>query len=1058
MSIGIENFIATYPLIEDRNFNQIIYNKKEFRDLELGALPEPLSDIQGSLLKHQILISRFLASYTPYDELLLWHSVGTGKSVSLFGATEAILRQTARFKHITIIAKNEAQVMNLTSELVTKAVASGTYPYADRGDMNQPLNRKKIFLNQRKAIQHKYTLDTHETFFKHLRNKSDELIKKQYSNQIIVIDEVHNLSDKKSLYTQAHRLLHLIDNRKIILMTATPIVNYGIDLVQVMNLILPLNKQMTKIDITSEARLVPFIKGRVSYLQSRLENVQMIPMGDSLIDNTLKVMVTTFQGTQRDGYELTLGDENISEDRIVGSFGVNLSQASLFVFPDKTSGISGSARYITNNKLNDVFFNECKDIGFPLRGVPIDEALDNLNNFSCKYTFIIRNLLQNPRKNAFVYMDLIRGSGADVFASLLNLFNISNVVIKGESQHVTDTVASFNKYDNRFGKYIRVLIGGVSVKEGLSFKNIQLIHIATPHFNMSGIDQAIGRGVRFRSHDALLEDVNNVDVLVYRHVSIMDDNRSFNVDVWKYETAVTKDRESKLIEYIIKTHAFDCALNIQRNTLPAEFNNTRLCEYKSCDYNCSNVNMNEPIDWSTFNIYYGKMDTSDIINNIKRIFLQTMTMTIVDLVDQLQSFSDFLVIESVRTMITTHTPIINRYGFRSYLKEHHGVLFLTSNAIDPATSTTDRYYTEYITIQSNESFSNLIAEIELKAVLSQLDTIKSLPLEQKIAQIERFPQRYVEFIIESTIVRVKIDKKPETELNKWVLNTYATSIKEIGNIWVSTYIEPKQIYVNDEWVDITPNIEELLTVGMEDHERSLIHSDYDFYGIVDNTGFKIRDIRPPVKLCTEIRKKFHILIMFHDLDIAPHPDADSEVFGWSRNKCIKALKQLRELDLQSLSDDTLRDLAFWNTKTKDELCDVLTSYFATQQPPPTTKFRGTIEDGKLLLWNSNLDELSSTGLTCGTGKMNLPGLLRIVAHFNVPTERESPSSRQTNIAQIAKKGKREFNESELDAMSDEELENLGYWATKKITDICIRLRRVFEDTTTDDGFSLLVQK
>ena len=86
--IEIGEYIASYPLIDDSAFNQLIYNKKEFRDLQLDEFPEKPSDTQGDLLKHQLIISRFLASETPYDELYLWWETGVGKSCSMFGAIE----------------------------------------------------------------------------------------------------------------------------------------------------------------------------------------------------------------------------------------------------------------------------------------------------------------------------------------------------------------------------------------------------------------------------------------------------------------------------------------------------------------------------------------------------------------------------------------------------------------------------------------------------------------------------------------------------------------------------------------------------------------------------------------------------------------------------------------------------------------------------------------------------------------------------------------------------------------------------------------------------------
>ena len=52
----------------------------------------------GDLLKHQKLIARFFSSHTLYDELLMVHEMGTGKSCSAVGAVEQIRSEGGGFK------------------------------------------------------------------------------------------------------------------------------------------------------------------------------------------------------------------------------------------------------------------------------------------------------------------------------------------------------------------------------------------------------------------------------------------------------------------------------------------------------------------------------------------------------------------------------------------------------------------------------------------------------------------------------------------------------------------------------------------------------------------------------------------------------------------------------------------------------------------------------------------------------------------------------------------------------------------------------------------------
>lgn len=73
------------------------------------------------------------------------------------------------------------------------------------------------------------------------------------------------------------------------------------------------------------------------------------------------------------------------------------------------------------------------------------------------------------------------------------------------------------KNDFNAGK-IRTLLVSSSGGEGLDLKGIKKIQILDQHFNKAKIDQVIGRGIRYGSHQHLPEDERNVDVEHYLSV------------------------------------------------------------------------------------------------------------------------------------------------------------------------------------------------------------------------------------------------------------------------------------------------------------------------------------------------------------------------------------------------------------------------------------------------------------------------------------------------------------------------------------------------------------
>ena len=85
-----------YPHLNDENFNEIIYTKKEFNDNKYVKKNDDDYE-KNTLIKisdkycnnkdfeldpHQLFVKNFLSMNTPYNSLLLYHGLGTGKTCS----------------------------------------------------------------------------------------------------------------------------------------------------------------------------------------------------------------------------------------------------------------------------------------------------------------------------------------------------------------------------------------------------------------------------------------------------------------------------------------------------------------------------------------------------------------------------------------------------------------------------------------------------------------------------------------------------------------------------------------------------------------------------------------------------------------------------------------------------------------------------------------------------------------------------------------------------------------------------------------------------------------
>jgi SNF2 family DNA or RNA helicase len=73
----------------------------------------------------------------------------------------------------------------------------------------------------------------------------------------------------------------------------------------------------------------------------------------------------------------------------------------------------------------------------------------------------------------------------------------------------------FNKKDNEDGSMLKVLLGSPAIKEGVSLLRVKQVHILEPYWNMSRLEQIIGRAIRFCSHKDVPLQEREVKVYIY---------------------------------------------------------------------------------------------------------------------------------------------------------------------------------------------------------------------------------------------------------------------------------------------------------------------------------------------------------------------------------------------------------------------------------------------------------------------------------------------------------------------------------------------------------------
>lgn len=313
-----DKYVTPYPDLYEEDFNQRIYTKKEFymnqmitdtdgKEFE-DLVHERCSFTDFKLTANQKFVKNFISPYTPYRGLLLFHSVGVGKTCTAISIAEQYLNETMNPKKVLVILSSnlkdnfKKQIFDITKYDITSnssLLCTGTkYPdmVLDKSIISKELLEKRIS----KLIKERYqfvgyvelvelTKKIMENIKKIERNpdkhqqRYDEKIKELFSSRLIIVDEAHNLrmqaeTGSKRVSNTLSQILKTAENTKLVLMSATPMFDNAREIVWMLNMLLSNDKRpVIKVgdvfdsegNVTEKGKhvLISNFRGYVSYMR-----------------------------------------------------------------------------------------------------------------------------------------------------------------------------------------------------------------------------------------------------------------------------------------------------------------------------------------------------------------------------------------------------------------------------------------------------------------------------------------------------------------------------------------------------------------------------------------------------------------------------------------------------------------------------------------------------------------------------------------------------------------------------------------------------------------------
>lgn len=503
-----------------------------------------------------------IANSDNWDRIMLYHGIGSGKTCTSITMAEQWLLDNPTGR-VSVILPARLKT-NFLDELISPC---GFEKYISASDFDIYTDSKtpasvksKIRGEFMKKITQHYEIMSFEKF--HLDAKKaknlDEWIDNYTNNHLVIIDEIHNLINvnyKQRVYDEMKTLKRIspkvsgartmlfryfmehVTNCKVILMTATPIFDNIKQFKELTSIMSGVNKK----SIRTLTDAINNLRGLVSYYPGTSEKAfptkTYIP-SDVPLSNTQKVRFEDilFQGDDED-------------DQTKEAYMSKQRQASIATVP---LGKKFSIKTVLSN--------------LPEYSPKVLKILNSIESDKIGKHLIFSNFVANGLhiiEQALIKRGWVNIKDVKTNTNDYKVYALWDGSLKDTEKQFTKNVA--NSKSNIDGKYLRVILGSPSIKEGVSFKHIQHLHMLDPVWNNSAKIQIEGRAVRFCSHSDIPKDhpklSRNVNIHLYKSTGLPPiniGNVRMTCDEKLYDVIIPKKlKDVSIAEKALKKVAID---------------------------------------------------------------------------------------------------------------------------------------------------------------------------------------------------------------------------------------------------------------------------------------------------------------------------------------------------------------------------------------------------------------------------------------------------------------------------------------------------------------------
>ena len=326
----------------------------------------------------------------------------------------------------------------------------------------------------------------------------------------LVLDEIQRLNNSAAARTQAIMKAAPLYQKRILL-SGTPIRNHPHELAPILRILNPEDKSIPLDEMEFKKRFIGTKKISPGFFKSMMgvsPGVVEYPKNLNVIRGAVKGKVDYFDPPKKD-----------YPSHSVRTVTTPMSDEQADIYKYVTSQANPAIAYKVKKNL-PLSKKELKEVNSFMTAARIVSnttkpygGKGTSPKFQAAADEAASKITSDPNYKVLAYSNYLEG-GIKEYARSLESRGVPYVLFTGELSDAKkkDAVKAYNS-----GKVKALLISGAGA-EGLDLKGTRMVQVLEPHWNKARLDQAIGRAIRFKSHSHLPENERHVDVVHYHSV------------------------------------------------------------------------------------------------------------------------------------------------------------------------------------------------------------------------------------------------------------------------------------------------------------------------------------------------------------------------------------------------------------------------------------------------------------------------------------------------------------------------------------------------------------